>query len=291
MNKILCLAIILLGNSYQVNAQSATDAVKPGTSFKDCDICPEMVVLPAGSFIMGTPQDERGYQPDESPQHKVTFSRPFAIGIYAVTAEEWEAYIQETGAPRRSGDTRPGRACTEGKPSYPYESRQPAVCMTYHDAENYAKWLTEKTGKPYRLPSESEWEYAARAGSEGPFPFPFDEEGGFTINKHANLDGDQDGFKYTAPVGSFPPNAFGLFDMHGNIHEWVADCFHGNHFNAYVGAPDDGSAWIEGGDCSVRQIRGNDWIEPPIFSRSGNRNDRPVGTIGDWLGFRVVRDL
>jgi len=288
MNKILCLAMILLGNCYQVNAQSVTDAIKPGTLFKDCDICPEMVVLSVGSFIMGTSKDELGHQPDEGPQHTVTFNRPFAIGVYTVTVEEWEAYVQEIGAPRRSGDTRPGRACTEGKPSYPYGSRQPAVCLTYHDAENYVKWLAEKTGKSYRLPSEAEWEYAARAGSEGPFPFPVNEEGIYRINKYANTYGDTDGFEYTAPVGSFPPNAFGVFEMHGNVYEWTADCWHDN---GYVGAPEDGSAWIKNGDCDFRQIRGSDWVDPPIFSRSGNRNERRLDRFGDWLGFRVARDL
>lgn len=287
MKRTFYLAIILLaGCSYQEEPESTVGAMPPGTLFKDCDVCPEMVVLPAGSFIMGAPQDELGYQPDESPQHEVTFKKPFAMGIYEVMATEWEAYVQETGAPRRSGDTRPGRACTDGKPSYPQGPRQPAVCMTYHDAENYVKWLSEKTGKSYRLPSEAEWEYAARAGSEGPFPFPFDEEGKYLINNHANTYGDTDGYEYTSPVGSFPPNAFGLFDMHGNVHERVADCVN----PSYEGAPTDGSAWKKG-DCERRIMRGNDWIEPPIFSRSANRNSRPVDLIGDWLGFRVVRDL
>ena len=137
--------------------------------------------------------------------------------------------------------------------------------------------------------SEAQWEYAARAGSTGPFPFPFDAPGEYTIHRHANTYGAEDGFTHVAPVGSFPPNAFGVYDMHGNVHEWLVDCFHRD----YVGAPDDGSAWLKenGGQCEYRQIRGNDWIEPPIFSRSGNRNSREPDIRGDWIGFRVVLPL
>jgi len=284
MKRILGLMCLLLCGCSQ-GTHSTVDTLAPGSLLKDCDICPEMVVLPQGSFIMGTPADEVARQPDEGPQHEVIFSRPFAIGIYPVTAGEWEAYRQEAGVSGRSGDTRPGRACTQGKPSYPQDPRQPAVCMTYHDVQDYVRWLAAKTGKPYRMVSEAEWEYAARAGSTGAFPFPFDQEGVYTINKHANTYSDADGFAYTSVAGSFPPNAFGVFDMHGNVYEWVADCWHGD----YVGAPVDGSAWTEF-MCSSHQIRGNDWIEPPMFSRSGNRNDRAPEVFGDWLGFRVALD-
>lgn len=286
MNKVFFLVlVVLIGCSHKDEPKAP--AMQVGALFKDCDVCPEMVLLPGGSFVMGAPKDEVGYQPDESPQRTVTIRQSFAIGIYEVMADEWEAFVQETGAPRRSGDTRPGRACTEGKPSYPQAGRQPAVCLSYDDAGNYVKWLAEKTGKRYRLPSEAEWEYAARAGSTGPFPFPFDEEGVYRINKHANTYGDADGFVYTSPAGSFPPNGFGVFDMHGNVHEWVEDCLH----HDYVDAPTDGGAWIKSGSCDRRHIRGNDWIEPPIYSRSANRNSRPTETFGDWLGVRVVRDL
>ncbi|ACE84113.1 formylglycine-generating enzyme family protein [Cellvibrio japonicus] len=286
MKKIFPVLITLLFMSPHAGIFAAEKFPRPGTLLKDCDVCPEIVVLPAGSYIMGTPDDEIGRQPDEGPQRTVTFAKPFAIGIYPVTAAEWDAFIQATNTPRRSGDTRPGRACTDGKPTYSYSARQPAVCMTFEDTENYVKWLTKKTGKTYRLPSEAEWEYAARAGSTGPFPFPFDEEGVYKINKNANTYGHADGYEYTSPVGSYPPNKFGLFDMHGNVHERLMDCVN----DSYDNAPTDGSPWMEG-DCDERIMRGNDWIEPPIFSRSGNRNSRPVGLVGDWLGLRVVREL
>lgn len=127
---------------------------------------------------------------------------------------------------------------------------------------------------------------SARAGSTGPFPFPFDEGKEYSIAKHANTYGAADGYNFTAPAGSFPANAFGVYDMHGNIYEWTADCYNDN----YVGAPSDGSAWLSG-KCEVRRIRGNDWGEAPVFSRSGNRNATYTDTRGDWIGFRVARDL
>ena len=275
--------------SLPVTASQAGEPPSPGTVFSDCKTCPQMVVLPAGSFLMGTPEGEVGKEPDESPQHTVTFQKPFAISRYHVTAGELDAYIRETGVVIKDGDTRPGRLCQASKPRYKQGPRQPAVCIDYHDVQAYAAWLTKKTGHPYRMLSEAECEYAARAGSTGPFPFPFDEEGQYQISKHANTYGPKDGYSYSSPVGSYPPNAFGVYDMHGNVYEWVADCWHRD----YVGAPTDGSAWMEanGGNCEGAHIRGNDWGEAPVFSRSGNRNDRDRTARGDYLGFRVAREL
>ncbi|MDD2134252.1 formylglycine-generating enzyme family protein [Pseudomonas kurunegalensis] len=265
----------------------AADPAAPGKVFKDCKDCPEMVVLPAGSYVMGTPDDELGKQDDEGPLHTVTFAKAFAMSRFHVTAGQWQAYAKETRTVLPDGDDRPGRLCKNGKPSYPQGPTQPAVCMTWDEARGYIAWLAKKTGKPYRMVSEAEREYAGRAGSTGPFPFPFDQEGEYQISKHANTYGPRDGFTYTAPVGSFPANAFGMYDMHGNVYEWVEDCWHTD----YVGAPTDGSAWTTGGTCTHRQIRGNDYLEPPIFSRSGNRNEREPDVRGDWLGFRVARAL
>lgn len=246
-----------------------------------------MVVLPAGSYIMGTPDDELGRQPDEGPQHTVTFAKPFAISRFQVTAGELDAYIKATGVVIKSGDERPGRWCEASKPTYKQEPRQPAVCVDYYEVQAYTRWLSEKTGQTYRMLSEAEREYGARAGSTGPFPFPFDKEGEYQISKHANTYGPKDGFSYSSPVGSYPANAFGVYDMHGNVYEWVADCRH----NHYQGAPTDGSPWIDDEQCEVAQIRGNDWGEPPIFSRSGNRNASFKRNRGDWIGFRVAREL
>lgn len=279
--------MIALGGLSLCGEALAADPSQPGTVFKDCKDCPEMVVLPAGSYTMGTPDDELGKQPDEGPLHKVSFAHPFAVSRFHVTARQWQAYAKATGTILPDGDLRPGRLCKNGKPSYPQGAEQPAVCMTWYEARGYIDWLAKKTGQPYRMLSESEREYAARGGSSGPFPFPFDSPGEYQITRHANGYGPKDGFTYTAPVGSFPPNAFGVYDMHGNVYEWVADCWHTD----YVGAPADGRPWTTGGDCKHRQIRGNDWIEPPIFSRSGNRNERVPEVRGDWLSFRVARNL
>ncbi|MGE8154891.1 formylglycine-generating enzyme family protein [Pseudomonas vancouverensis] len=264
----------------------AYTAPLPGKVFKDCRDCPEMVVLPAGTFTMGTPDDEVGREPDEGPMHEVTFDKPFAMSRYQITAGEWNQYMKETGITLPDGDTRPGRACTNGKPSYPQGPRQPAVCMNYAEVSAYVTWLSLKTGQHYHIVSEAQREYAARAGSTGPFPFPFDPGTEYSIATHANTYGPTDGYSFSSPVGSYPPNAFGLYDMHGNVYEWLADCYHPD----YVGAPTDGSAWTEP-DCDTLRIRGNDWGEAPVFSRSGNRNDIDPATRGDWIGFRVVRTL
>ncbi|WP_369986948.1 dihydropyoverdine dehydrogenase [Pseudomonas xanthosomatis] len=279
----LTLAAVLAACSLPALAAQQPD--KPGTVWRDCtSVCPEMVVLPAGTFTMGTPPDEMGRQDDEGPQHPVTFAKPFAISRYQVTAGEWAAYQKEAGVVIADGDERPGRRCTNSKPSYKQGPRQPAVCMSYHDAEQYAAWLSKKTGQHYSLVSEAQREYAARAGSTG--LFPFEPDANFEISKHANVYGPKDGYSYSSPVGSFPANAFGVYDMHGNVYEWVADCYH----DSYQGAPADGSAWLEPG-CKLVSIRGNDWGEAPIFSRSGNRNNAYATTRGDWLGFRVARQL
>lgn len=267
--------------------QAAQKPPAPSTVFKDCENCPEMVVLPAGSFVMGTPDDEVGRQHDEGPQRTVTFAKSFAISRYQVTAAELDAYIKQSGVVIKNGDERPGRWCEAGKPSYEQGPRQPAVCVDYHEVQAYAQWLSKRTGHTYRMLSEAEREYGARAGSTGPFPFPFDKEGEYQISQHANTYGPKDGYAYSSPVGSYPPNAFGVYDMHGNVYEWVADCWH----DSYEGAPVDGSAWIDDAQCDLVQIRGNDWGEPPIFSRSGNRNNAYKNTRGDWIGFRVAREL
>ncbi|QXH49535.1 formylglycine-generating enzyme family protein [Pseudomonas fakonensis] len=291
-NHLPRLALAALLASCSLPALAASTSPAPGTVFRDCtDVCPELVVLPAGSFMMGTPDDEQGRQDDEGPLHQVTFAKAFAMSRFQVTAQEWDNYLKQSGAVIQDGDVRPGRKCTASKPTYKQGPRQPAVCMTYFDVQDYVEWLSKKTGKTYRMVTESEREYAARAGSSGPFPFPFDPDGEYQISRHANVYGPKDGYSYTSPVGSFPPNAFGMYDMHGNVYEWVADCLHDN----YIGAPTDGSAWgrstRSADSCTVVQIRGNDWGEAPIFSRSGNRNAMTPRRPGDWLGFRVVREL
>ena len=183
-----------------------------------------MVVVPAGEFIMGSPPSERGRNPDEGPQRKVTFAQPFAAGKYEVTFAQWDACVAEAGCTYQPGDNEWGRG------------KRPVINVSWNDAQQFVGWLAKKTGKPYRLLTEAEWEYAARGTTNAvDRPPPFST--GPTINPNqANYDGN---FIYgagakggiyrqkTLDVGSFKPNAFGLYDMHGNVWEWVEDCYQG----------------------------------------------------------------
>ncbi|WP_263139964.1 formylglycine-generating enzyme family protein [Pseudomonas sp. RIT-PI-AD] len=268
------------------NQAEAAASPKAGQRFRDCKNCPEMVVVPAGRFVMGAPEGEIGREPDEGPQHEVVIGKPFAVARFQTLASEWNAYLRDTRVRIGDGDPKDAPGCKAGKPSYAQGPKQPAVCMDWSEANGYVAWLAKKTGKPYRLLSEAEREYAARGGDQNAFPFPFDSEGQYDIARHANTYGAADGYNFSSPAGSFPANAFGLYDMHGNVWEWVADCVNRD----YVGAPTDGGAWLKG-ECDLRMIRGNDWSSAPVFSRSANRNHTIPEDRADWLGFRVARDL
>ena len=248
----------------------AADIKTPaGTEFKDCAVCPVMVVVPAGSFMMGSPGSEANRSGNEGPQHKVTIAKPFAVGKFEVTWAEFKAFVDETGY--KAGDF-----------GERLKSRnEPAVNISFNDAASFAEWLSYKTGSEYRLLTEAEWEYAARAGTSTPYPFP-----SFAIHKHANTDGEQDGFGYVAPVGSFPANKFGLHDMHGNVWEWTQDCWNDN----YTNAPADGSAWLAG-NCDQRVLRGCSWYYAPAYARSANRSGNVPGARNYYNGFRVARTL
>ena len=247
--------------------------------FRDCPECPEMVVLPGGSYMMGSPGDEAGRGGDEGPRHRVTIPRPIAVGKYEVTFAEWDVCVAAGGC----GGYRPGdRGWGRG--------RRPVVNVSWEDVKSYVEWVSGKTGKRYRLLSESEWEYAARAGTTGPFHF------GSTISTdQGNYDGNYTygsgrGGVYrekTASAGSFPANGFGLHDVHGNVWEWVEDCWHGD----YSGASADGSAWTTGGNCGERVLRGGSWYFIPGLLRSAYRNRFTAGFRNDDLGFRIARTL
>ena len=270
-------------------------ALKAKDTFKECTDCPEMVVVPAGSFMMGSPEWEQGRESatrgSESPQHLVTIARPFAVGRFEVTFAEWDACVAEGGCYHRPQDGE------SGQPGWGREKR-PVINVSWTDAtQQYLPWLSRKTGKAYRLLTEAEWEYVARAGSTTRFFFG-DSEG--DLCTHGNV-GDlttkqvkpgwlvancRDGYVYTAPVGSFQPNAFGLYDVHGNVWEWVQDCWNGGHF----GAPSDGSARLTG-DCRNRIYRGGSWADAPWLQRSANRSKfSPDGRFID-IGFRVARSF
>ena len=252
---------------------------KYGDNFYDCGNCPEMVVLPPGSFMMGSPPEEEGREDDERKRHKVTIDYPFAAGVYEVTFSEWDYCEQQGGCGGyRPDDRRWGR------------ESQPVIRVSWKDAKAYVEWLSQKTCKPYRLLTEAEWEYAARAGTTTPFHF------GTTISTNqANYNGNYiygsgtKGRYHGKPiaVGLLPPNKFGLHDMHGNVREWVEDCWN----DSYIGAPDDGSAWIERGNCKQRVMRGGSWRDEPDDLRSADRKNNPVGNRRDFYGFRVAREL
>ena len=244
----------------------------PGRRFRDCEGCPELVVVPAGSYVMGSPRSEQGRENDEGPLHRVTIGQPLAVGMYEVTFGEWDACRRAGGCSHNAG----GRVWERGT--------RPVVDVGWEDAQEYVRWLSRKTGEGYRLLSESEWEYVARAGTATRYWWG-DEVG----RNRANCRGcgsRWDG-KQTSPVGSFSVNAFGLHDVHGNVYEWVEDCRH----ESYAGAPSEGRARTSGGDCSRRVLRGGSWSGNPRFVRSANRHGKSTGYRSDDVGFRVARTL
>ncbi len=261
------------------------------TEFKDCAQCPDMVVIPAGTFTMGSSKGEVGRLDNEGPKHKVTLPQAFAVGKFEVTVEEWAACVADHG-------------CTPAKEeaSGSGQSRHPMVHISHEQARTYASWLSTKTGKNYRLLSEAEWEYAARAGSDQPRPWEATMSGPaepvcMWANGHDQRSHQihhypwqamtcDDGFAETAPVGSFKPNAFGLHDMLGNVWEWVADCYKKN----YDGAPTDGSAQTTSG-CHQRVFRGGGWDFGAMSLRSAVRDADTPHSHGSMIGLRVARGL
>jgi formylglycine-generating enzyme required for sulfatase activity/uncharacterized caspase-like protein len=253
----------------KAEAERQRVTLRPGREFRDCpDVCPAMVVLPAGEFMMGSPSGEAGRSSDEGPQRKVTMPRPFAVGKYEVTFAEWEACVAGGGC---TGNRTPSDQGW-GK------GRRPVINVSWRDVKEYVAWLSRKTRKSYRLLSEAEWEYAARAGTTTRYAF------GDTINKSQAQFYDA---RETEEVGSFPANRFGLHDMHGNVWEWVEDAWR----PGYQEAPLDGSVW-EGGDMSLRVLRGGSWgNHNPDDLRSALRfRVRPVNRVY-LFGFRVARTL
>ncbi len=253
-------------------AAEEAERLRAGRVFRDCADCPEMVVIPAGRFRMGDLNG--GGDSDEKPVHEVRIAQPFALGRYEVTFAEYDRYAQATGKEKPDDTWGSGRG------------NHPVISVSWQDAQGYVKWLSQETGQRYRLPSEAEWEYAARAGSTTKYSW-----GNSPSGRHANADEDDgwpsDGYKYTAPVGSFIPNQFGLYDMSGNVFEWVEDCWHGD----YAGAPVDGSAWVRGGNCDLRVLRGGTFVGKPARVRSANRIRTGAANRLEVYGFRLARTL
>ena len=240
-----------------------------GERFSDCAECPELVVVPAGTFTMGS----EVYYDYEGPQHRVTIPSPFAVGVYEVTFAEWDACASAGGCGGyRPNDEGWGRGA------------RPVMNVSWDDAKSYVRWLSSRTGASYRLLSESEWEYVARAGTRTRtwWGDSVGRNRANCFNCGSRWDGEE-----TAPVGSFRSNAFGLHDVSGNVYEWVEDCWH----DSYAGAPSDGSAWTSGGDCGLRVVRGGSWNHGQRPLRSASRFGEAAGARYGSVGFRVSRTL
>ena len=238
---------------------------------------PEMVYLSGGTLMMGSRGDEIGRVDDEGPQHSVQIA-PFAIGRYEVTFEEYAVFAKSTGKPLPEDDS-----WGLGK--------RPVINVSWDDAQAYAAWLSKKTGKPYRLPTEAEWEYAARAGTTTAYFWGDDaKQACLYANVYESRFACENGYSgQTAPVGSFRANAFGLQDMLGNVWEWVADCYHDN----YQGAPTDGRSWEDKVACQSgrRVLRGGSWDLNPPFVRAAFRVRGGPDDRYSYLGFRLARTL
>jgi formylglycine-generating enzyme required for sulfatase activity len=256
----------------------AEQRLKPKDSFRECapvqgkDYCPEMIVVPAGSFTMGSPPTEKGHVDLEEPQHPVTIAKAFAVSKFTLTFDEWDTCVAFGECIGGATDVGWGRG------------QHPLINATWDDAQRYVAWLSKMTGKSYRLLTEAEYEYAARAGAQTAYPWGED-----VGENNANCKGCGSRWDntQTAPVGSFAANGFGLYDMVGNDMAWVEDCYHPN----YIDAPKDGSAWTSSGDCTRRMDRGGSWRDPPDFIRSAARDRGTGDRRGFDLGFRVARTL
>jgi sulfatase modifying factor 1 len=293
-------------------AAAAPRAAESGAPFQDCPDCPAMVRVPAGTFTIGTPTADAtdAATRAESQAMIVRFTRPFALGRTEVTRREFAAFVADTDYEAKTncrtwsdslGRYADDRTRTWQNPGRPADARDdvPVTCVSWSDALAYVKWLARKTGKPYRLPSESEWEYAARAGSTASRPWGdsaadactyanvYDASAKRTYAFGWEAASCDDGFADVAPVASLKPNAYGLYDLIGNVAEWVEDCA----TDSYVGRPRDGRAWVWIGGCQRRIQRGGSWLSPPERTRSAFRSDGAIEDRADYVGFRVALDL
>lgn len=301
-------AVACDGVSARVGSGSAAnvECLKPGDAFRDSDAGPEMIVVGGGRFAMGSSASEvaelsgllgREAFGNETPVHDVVIADAFAVGRYEVTRREFADFVEAAG--HAAGDacwllTSDGFSEASGKswrdPGYPADDTHPASCVNWDDAKAYVAWLSQATGHAYRLLSESEWEFVARAGATGRYAW-----GGEAMRDAANYGtdaccgpatGGADQWDFAAPVGRFAANAWGLHDLAGNVTEWVEDC----HSSDYVDAPADGSPLPDTG-CLSRMVRGGSWADGPLGIRPANRTKLPSELRGNTLGFRVARTL
>lgn len=310
LERIAGLLLGILSLAMPADLAQAADA----QTLVDCDGCAPLVVVPPGRFLMGSEDGEKNRP--EGPVHEVRFARPFALGKYEVTVAEFRRFVSATGHVVSPGCRVQGREVTAATgrvewlnepsagwqaPAFrnPQPEDSPVVCVGRVDALAYVAWLARQTGKPYRLPSESEWEYAAAAGARGAYFWGNNQDLGC---EYANLydragrkandfgwgfvDCD-DGFVEIAPVGRFRPNNFGLHDMIGNVWEWTTDCYR----TTYEHAPTDGSPEPAAPDCDNWSVRGGGWMTRPSRQRLSFRGRDPNNAHYSYFGFRVARDL
>jgi formylglycine-generating enzyme required for sulfatase activity len=282
--------------------QTSAAPLQVGEVFRDCPTCPLMTVLPAGQFEQGSAVQDSYAQPAEQPQHIVTIANHFGMSVNEVTLGEFREFARDTNRAATGCEIYDGTWHRQAQRSwndtgFTQTTTHPATCVTWNDATGYVRWLATKTRHAYRLASASEWEYAARAGSAESQPWPANAAAACAQANVADgtaaaqfpgwdVQACSDGYVYTAPVGSFQTNAFGLHDMYGNVFEWVQDCWHED----YAGAPEDGSAWA-GGDCNLREMRGGSWFTTPSYVRPAYRNRFAADYASSSIGFRIVRDL
>lgn len=278
----------------------------PGTVFRDCPDCPEMIVAPAGDFTMGSPLDEANRSNDEGPQHHVSIPHAFAVGRFEVTRGQYEAFVRATGRPVALGcrTDRPTHGvwaldptASLRDPAFAQTDEHPVVCVSWDDAQAYVGWLNSLVPDAgYRLLSEAEWEYLARAGSTTVYPWGASVDDGCAymngadqtiLSKYPDWEvaACNDGALNTTPVGSYAPNAFGLYDMMGNVGEWVQDCY----ANTYPIAPADSDS--NASDCGFRTLRGGSWGSAVKWLRVADRFRYPPDDHDDSVGIRVARDL
>ncbi len=308
---LLCIG----AGSSAFSAEDAAVVAAPAKIIRDCPTCPEMVVVPAGQFTMGTPggSEEIDTESGEFFQLPVKIEKAFALGKTEVTTAQYAEFIRESGYKPEPGcrlwndrwvvdaksDWRGDGVRKSPKPDFP------VTCVSWGDAKAYAAWLGKKTGKSYRLPSESEWEYAARAGSTAPRYFGVNSFEGVSISlacDNGNVYDVTSQASYPFPwpyarckdnatdlaaVGSYKPNAFGLHDVIGNVAEWVEDCYTAS----YWGRPPNQKAWIWQGGCETRGLRGGSWTSRPADARSAKRQSADAKTRTTYIGFRLAREI
>jgi formylglycine-generating enzyme required for sulfatase activity/predicted Ser/Thr protein kinase len=274
----------------------------PGTVIRDCPTCPLMIVLPVGHFTQGADSGDPDILPFEQPAHAVVIGYPLAMSKHEVTVGEFREFVEATrrempGCNTYDGEWRYQATASWQAPGFSQSAEHPVACTSWNDAVAFAQWLSQKSGQAYRLPSASEWEYAARAGADSRQPWAPDASGACSDANVADQSAAQrfpgwitfpcsDGYVNTAPVGSFRANAFGLNDLLGNVFEWVEDCWHPN----YSGAPTDGSARRDG-DCTEHELRGGSWFSSPRFVDASYRNRFETDYRSSAVGFRLVREV